>query len=115
MKTISTEDLKKLIDGNDDFALINVLPAEHFQQKHIPGSVNHPIDQDDFLDAAGSYIGDEDRTVIVYCANTECQASPKAAQMLEEAGYRDVRDYEGGVEAWESADLPLEGSAVESR
>jgi rhodanese-related sulfurtransferase len=37
----------------------------------------------------------------VYCANQQCDASEKAAQKLEAAGFTDVSRYTGGAAAWE--------------
>jgi rhodanese-related sulfurtransferase len=42
LKTITTEELKNKIDLNQKFSLINVLPKEIFDSKHIPGSINIP-------------------------------------------------------------------------
>jgi len=50
--------------------------------------------------------------VVVYCANAECDASPKAAERLEEAGFTDVVDYQGGTQSWEEAGLAIEGNAA---
>ena len=42
-------------------------------------------------------------------ADGTCDASPNAAQRLEEAGFRQVYDYEGGVQAWREAGERVEG------
>jgi len=43
----------------------------------------------------------------VYCARTECQSSHHAAEKLEQAGFRNVIDFEGGAEEWKRAGLEL--------
>ena len=45
---------------------------------------------------------------MVYCKNTECPASEKAASRLDELGYRSVFDYEAGKVDWKEAGLPVE-------
>ena len=55
---------------------------------------------DDFVSTVDKVVADRTRAVVVYCANKECDASPKAAQKLEEAGFTQVFDYEGGTEDW---------------
>jgi len=37
-----------------------------------------------------------------------CSASPKAAQKLESIGFQNVKDYDGGLEAWKEAGNPTE-------
>jgi len=110
MKTISKEDLKKMIDNGEDFILINVLPAEYFEKGHIPGSINVPVGDENFMDNVNMIVHDKNKKVVVYCANFECQASPKAAQMLSDADYTDVYDYEGGIKEWDDAGYGLEST-----
>ncbi len=92
-----------------DATVINVLPESYFRKEHIPGSINIPHEQPDFVDQVGRHVNNKDDTIIVYCGSEACDASPKAAQKLENAGYRHVYDFEGGMEAWKQA-----GEAVES-
>ena len=54
--------------------------------------------------------GKKDKPIVVYCASTTCDASPKAARRLNEAGFSKVYDYEGGVKAWKESGLELKGS-----
>jgi len=96
MKPITQEKLKEMLDNKEDFVLVNVLSKESFDQKHIPGSISIPISEG-FASEIQKQIPNKDTKVIVYCANTECQASPNAAKKLDELGYSDVYDYEGGV------------------
>jgi len=43
VKTISTDDLKKLYDAKSDFLLINTLSPIEYAEEHIAGSVNIPF------------------------------------------------------------------------
>lgn len=97
MKTITKEELKDMIDNKEDFVLINVLPRESFEKQHIPGSINISIGDEDFGKKAKQEIKDKNKKIVVYCANSECQASPRAAEKLTEMGYKNVWDYEGGI------------------
>ena len=96
MKPITQEKLKEMMDNKEDFVLVNVLPRESFDQKHIPGSISIPVGENFDKDAKDK-IPKKDSKVIVYCANFDCQASPNAGKQLEELGYSDVSDYEGGL------------------
>ncbi len=107
MQTIDRETLKEGLDKGKDFVFLNVLPEKYFQAEHIPHSDNIPYDDDDLEEKTLQKAGGKDAQVIVYCANTACDASPKAARRLEEAGFNHVRDYEGGMEDWKEAGYPV--------
>ena len=101
MKTLTRDELKKMNEvEHEDFVLINVLPRETFQEKHIRTSINVPVENDDFTETVEQVTGGKQRKVVVYCANFDCPASKKAADKLEDAGFGKVFDYEGGTEDW---------------
>ena len=101
MQRITREDLKIMNeDLHRDFVLVNVLPREDFNQRHIRTSINIPVDRADFVEQMEAVIGDKNRDTVVYCADFECKASPRAAHDLEEAGFGNVYDYEGGTADW---------------
>lgn len=114
MKKLSANEVKQRLDRGENFHLINVLSEDHYREKRIPGSVNVPLAADSFLQRVGRMVGDKSASVVVYCAGEGCNASPKAAQELERAGFEDVGDFEGGVKEWEQAGYRLEGDAVEA-
>jgi rhodanese-related sulfurtransferase len=103
MKTIEVKDLQAMIDREEDFDLVNVLPEKNYREEHIPGSFNIPYNDEHFEEKAKMLIPDTKQMVVVYCASTECDASPKAGKHLEEMGYSNIVDFEGGVKAWQEA------------
>jgi rhodanese-related sulfurtransferase len=107
MKTITREELKRRKDSGDDIKIVEVLAPEYFKKAHLPGAVNVPVN-DDFEKHIQEAVPDKSRPVVVYCANKECPASPKAAQKMETLGYTEVYDYEEGKEDWQKAGLPVE-------
>lgn len=100
MQTITREELKHMNGAEEDFVLINVLSRKHFNEQHIRTSINIPVDENDFAEKVEAVAGSKSRKVMVYCASTECNASPRAAQQLQEAGFTDVYDDEGGTRDW---------------
>ena len=101
MKTLTRDQLKKLNEvEHEDFVLINVLPRDKFLDRHIRTSINIPVDNEDFTDKVEEVVGDKNRKIVVYCASFECNASNKAVDQLEKAGFNQVYDYEGGTEDW---------------
>ncbi|SDK64798.1 rhodanese-like domain-containing protein [Billgrantia gudaonensis] len=101
MKAITRDELKVMNETeHDDFVLINVLPRAAFNERHIRTSINIPAKDENFVEKVEEVVGSKDRKVVVYCANFDCDASPKAARKLEDAGFTQVYDYEGGTQDW---------------
>ena len=84
----------------------NVLTDEWFKGENIFGSRRVPLDK----------VGNEVRStnspksaeIVVYCGGPKCPQSRMAAEKLVKLGYENVRAYEGGLEEWKSAGLPVE-------
>ncbi len=106
MKNISRKDLNERL-ANDGVTLVEVLAPEYYNKFHLPGAINVPLD-DAFDEHIQEAVPDKNATVVVYCQNAECQASPKAAQRMDELGYRQVLDYAEGKMDWKQAGLPIE-------
>ena len=115
-KTLSTDSLKERLEREPATVVINVLDEQYFNQEHIPGSINIPLDSPDFTQRVEEALsGDRNRPVVVYCANLECTASPTAARWLDEAGFAQVYDYEEGMRGWKQAGLQIESAGAERR
>ena len=59
---INRYDLQRLVA--EGAKLVEVLPAEEFNQAHLPGAINIPLKK---LDAQSARPLDPDRPVITYC------------------------------------------------
>ena len=104
VETIQRERLKKRIDEREDFYLIEVLAPAQYDEGHIPGAINIPVNE---IDESVKERFKPDADIVVYCASKECQASPKAAKRLEELGFTSVKDFEGGKKDWTEAGYSL--------
>lgn len=109
MNTITHDELKSMLDRQDDFLLLNVLPIDLFDRGHIPGSINIPVESPDFLKEVEKLVHDKDEPIVTYCASFQCPASTDAAKKLADAGYKNVFDYKGGIKDWQEAQLPVQG------
>lgn len=106
MKRISADDLHKRMNSDSRPVLINALSKESYTARHIPGSINIPENN---IEWAEKVVPDKKQDIIVYCANADCDASPKAAEALIEMGYDSVWDFEEGLAGWRHAGYPLIG------
>ena len=55
--------------------------------------------------------GDKEKSMVFFCANSQCWLSYNAALRAAAAGYRKVYWYRGGVESWAAANLPTARTA----
>jgi len=110
MKTINAEELKKKIDTKEDFILVDVLGKESYEARHVPTAINIPVDE--IENRASSELPDKNKEIVVYCASTDCQASPRAAKKLVELGYTNVVDYEAGIAGWQDVGYEFKESTA---
>lgn len=108
MQEITANDVHRLIEENPQVILVDALGPQSFAEKHLPHSVSIPEHDPRFLEKAHQKIPDKSTPVVTYCADVDCPASEKAAHRLEEDGYRDVREFRGGLEGWEKAGYEFE-------
>jgi rhodanese-related sulfurtransferase len=104
--TISRDALEAALGRGDKPILVEALPANYYQDRHLPGAINIPHDQVDAL--APRLLADKAAPIVVYCASAPCRNSGIAAARLIALGYADVRDYHEGKADWVAAGLPVE-------
>lgn len=96
--------------ADTNVVLIDVRDAEELSKGKIKGSVHASRGMLEFYaDSTVSYykpVFKKDKTIILYC--TSSGRSALAAKTLQEMGYKNVYQMEGGLNAWEKAGLPIE-------
>ena len=97
VRTINAEELERMLERAQPTRLVNVLRPDSFERVHIPGSENVPRGE---LDERAAEEFDRSETIVVYCADEDCHASPKAAAKPREMGYERVYDFAGGIAEW---------------
>ena len=108
MDTITADQLKSILTGEPRMPVINVLDRDEYRREHIPGTLNIPLDSDDFVREVEGRVASKSDPVVVYCASSACNASEKAAGKLERAGFRRVHDFADGLEGWRRAGYALD-------
>jgi polyisoprenoid-binding protein YceI len=110
MPSIERDELKRWIDENKAFTLLDVLTADAYEKTHLPGAENACIYEVTFLDQVRAHVASLDTEIVVYCSSPASQASADAVERLAQAGYTRVHEFEGGREAWAEAGYPFEGT-----
>jgi len=112
LTTVDTDALRERLeksppeprDPRAGYVLVNVLDEDAFEKAHIPGSINIPAGKAEEFGKRYHH----DKGIVVYCASTDCDASPKVARQLMDEGFTDVTDFEAGMAGWKDAGLPIE-------
>jgi rhodanese-related sulfurtransferase len=103
-KIISAEELAERIQLEQAPLIIDVRSEKEYAKAHIPGAVNIPHDQlGDRLSEIDAAKTDE---IVVHCRSGH--RAGIAEEVLIEAGYSDVRDLDGHMNAWKSDGYPIE-------
>ncbi|MEO6518789.1 MAG: rhodanese-like domain-containing protein [Pseudoxanthomonas sp.] len=101
-KALRPAELTSLMN-RDNALVVDLSASGDFEKGHIAGSRNvapSQFDPENKLLAAAKSL-----PVVVVCRNG--QASAGAAKRLKKAGFEHVHWLDGGVAAWQQADLPL--------
>ncbi len=119
---VTTEELKKWIDGGKELVIVDTMPyADSYKKMHVPRAVQFlfPIPdmsawdtketdgktQEDFIRMLGT---DKEKTIVIYCGFVKCTRSHNGATWAVKLGYNNVYRYSGGLFAWKGAKYPLE-------
>ncbi len=96
MKTIDVTELKKMINDKEDFSLIDVREENEFEADNIDGKLIP-------LGEIPSRINEipKNKKVIVHCRSGVRSAN--AIHFLEQNGYDNLYNLEGGILAWNQA------------
>ena len=102
--SIGVEELKKFIDEDQSFILVDCREIQEYQQGHIKGAKLIPLS--DFEKACQCLSSDKEKTIVLQCRSGK--RSLKAAQYLNGEGYQKLYNLEGGILAWQNEGLPIE-------
>ena len=96
LRVIRAELLRSLLQGTDDFVLIDVMPRLYYQDFHIKGAMSIP--EAELAETVRDW--PRYRRLVVYCLDVDCDTSRDAARTLMNMGFTDVLQYEGGKREW---------------
>lgn len=91
--------------------LVDARAAELYAEGHLPGARSLPLgEMEEHLEGFRQAVP-ADTVIITYCNGYGCPDSFDQGVRLLEAGWRDVRVFEGGYPEWLDAGLPVEQGA----
>ena len=95
---ISTDELRKLIDNNGDYVLIDVREPSELEYGMIPSAINIPLDDIEF--GIGRF--DKNDNLIFYCRTGG--RSHQATETAKRLGFSNPRNYKGSIWEWSKID-----------
>jgi len=107
VRAIGVAHLKRMMESGEPFTLLDVRPRSDFDREHIKGARSLPLDE---IENKAAAMLKPDENIIVYCDSFVCSASISASKILGRMGYKNVRDYKGGIREWKQSDLPTESN-----
>ncbi|HET8886087.1 MAG TPA: rhodanese-like domain-containing protein [Salinimicrobium sp.] len=96
VKIISPEEAKTAMAAEEELVLVDVRTPEEFAEGNIEGAKNINIYDADF--EAQMQQLDKEKPVYIYCRSGA--RSAKAANQLQEMGFKEIYDIEGGFLNW---------------
>ncbi len=101
-KALRPAELTALVN-RDNALVVDLRPAGDFEKGHIPGSKNVQMAQ---FDPENKQLAAAKALPVVLVCKTG-QTAGDAAKRLKKAGFERVHVLDGGIAAWQQADLPL--------
>ncbi|MEW6117260.1 MAG: rhodanese-like domain-containing protein [Nitrospirota bacterium] len=104
-QTITSEQLKAMIDEKKAFMLIDARTKEEYQEAHIITSINIP--EKSFESLTSLLPADKNAHLVFYCNGVKCGKSKRTAKKAEAIGYTNITIYNDGFPVWEEKNLPI--------
>jgi len=104
LPNVDADIVKKAIDAQENFLLLDVRTKQEYEKEHIRESVNIPFDE--LRERIGELPEDKHRKIYVYCFSGS-RSAPAAEQLLK-FGYDKVFDMNHGILAWRAKKYPLQ-------
>jgi len=96
VENILSSDLKKLIDRQDRFLLLDVRSPEEFRTRHLKGA--KLVHVDELRKRLGELEPSKEKEIVVYCETGI--RSYRACRILMNRGFKKVRNLTGGLSVW---------------
>lgn len=109
---IKADELKSKFDAGEKLTLINPLSDIEFNAKHIPGSVNIPLQN---ILITKKLPKDKNQLIITYCLGRKCIVSMDAARLLAKRGYTNLMVFTDGIPGWLKAGYSLTTSSTDKK
>ena len=98
---VTVAEAKALIEGKPDLVILDVRNPSEFDDGHIEGAINIPVD---YLAGRLDELSEDDE-LLVYCRTGN--RSARAVGILEDAGFTKIFHMDAGITGWLDAGYPV--------
>ncbi len=106
---INTEGLEAIINGDQDYFLVDARPGKRFGGGHIPTAISiFAKELEKNLDRLPK---DKSKLLVFYCGGPTCPYTGDSIKIAHEHGYTNVKGYQAGLPTWKKAKKPVHASA----
>ncbi len=105
-------ELQRQTSDNPGLLILDILPQDHFDRRHLPGAGNACVYEVTFLQQVEAITTNKNTAIVLYGSGNTSQEAFVAADKLARAGYRNLAVLKGGLDGWRQAGLPLHGAAA---
>ena len=109
--TATVEELKKILDADEDITLLDVRTPREYEAVHIPGAVNVSRGLLEF--SIWSIVSDKDEEIVVYCKSGARAAL--ATKQLNDFGYKNAVAIATGMTDWAKSGNPVQTSITDEQ
>lgn len=95
---ITVQELKTKLDAKEEFIFIDVREGYEYEEFNLGAEL---IPLGDITNALSKYDDKKDEEIVLHCRSG--QRSGMAQQFMKQAGFTNVRNLTGGVNAWKEA------------
>ena len=103
IKLVTTEEAQALLE-KEEVQLIDVRTLEEYKEGFISNAVNIDFLASTFLENIQQL--DKEKPIIVYCRSGKRSAN--SSKVLEEVGFKEIYDLEGGIMKWQEKKLEIQ-------
>ncbi len=98
MNEITTQELKKLMDTNQKYILLDCRGIDYYNWEHLPHSIN--LRWKYVKQKAEKLLENKKVLIITSCDGFTCNASIRCFENLKRLGYTNLLEYSGGIADW---------------
>jgi len=100
----NTELLQRLQGPHEMLLVLDVRTPQEYTSGHVPGARNIPVDE--LSDRLAELRNHDNSEIVVYCESG--RRAGRAASMLKDNGFLNIRHLQGDMAQWRSDHLPTE-------
>lgn len=107
---VSTKELQSIMEGDEEYYLIDVRTGKETAKSYIPGAIKIPrgvlefrIANEDVWDDEGMYMPEKESKIVIYCKRGD--RGTLATKSLKDLGYTNVINLKDGFIKWKK-DFP---------